>query len=69
VIRLRTRNFYELCCGAVLKKVSKDESSAIFLNNSIRVAKRTLSSQNLLNMAFLRFLLVFNVNERAWRPA
>jgi hypothetical protein len=53
----------------VLKKVSKDESSAIFLNNSISVARKTLSSENLLNMAFLRFLLVINVNERAWRPA
>jgi hypothetical protein len=49
--------------------VSKDESStaAPFLNNSSRVArKKTPSSENLLNLAFLR---VFYLHDQAWRPA
>jgi hypothetical protein len=57
MIRPRTRNFYKLCFCAVLKKVSKDESSAApFFNTTVFLAtwqrdaalpEKMLSSENL----------------------
>jgi hypothetical protein len=47
-------------------KVSKDESSTIFLNNSSSVARKNIFIWKSLNMVFLRFLLVINLNIPAW---
>jgi hypothetical protein len=44
-------------------------AAPFFKTTAAALLETTLSSENLLNMAFLRFLLVINVNERAWRPA
>jgi hypothetical protein len=47
-------------------------AAPFFKTTAAALLETTLSSENLLNMAFLRFLtflLVIIVNERAWRPA
>jgi hypothetical protein len=44
-------------------------AAPFFKTTAAALLETTLSSENLLNMAFLRFLLVINVTERAWRPA
>jgi hypothetical protein len=40
-------------------------AAPFFKTTASALLGKTLSSENLLNMAFLRFLLVINVNERA----
>jgi hypothetical protein len=44
-------------------------AAPFFKTTAAALLETTLLSENLLNMVFLRFLLVINVNERAWRPA
>jgi hypothetical protein len=46
-----------------------DSKKSLWDSRTTATLKKTLSSENLLNMAFLRCLLVINVNEQAWRPA
>jgi hypothetical protein len=63
MIRPRTYNFYELCCCCcrlMLKKAGKNpqKEAKMRATNAAELPEKTLSSENLLNMAFLRFLLM-----------
>jgi hypothetical protein len=42
-------------------------AAPFFKTTAAALLETMLSSENLLNMAFLRFLFVININEQAWR--